>query len=92
MGKQRDTQVVTIKSIDEHPRVVELLKEIERLKSDKPGGIGAWQKAVKERDDHLAAEQVRLQSEICALQDRCSRLLGWALEIRAAANKPMPRD
>ena len=34
MGKQQDTQVVTIKSIDEHPRVVELLKEIERLKSD----------------------------------------------------------
>jgi hypothetical protein len=34
--------------------------------------------------------KVRLQSEICALQDRCSRLLGWALDVRAAANKPMP--
>jgi len=28
--------VVTIKSIDEHPRVLELIKEIERLKSDQP--------------------------------------------------------
>jgi len=37
--------------------VVELLKEIERRKSDEPGGIGHWQKGIKERDDFLAAER-----------------------------------
>ena len=30
---------------------------------------------VKERDDLLAAEKLRLQSQIAALQDRCARLL-----------------
>jgi hypothetical protein len=45
---------------------------------------------VKERDGLLAAERVRFQSDIAVLQDRCSRLLEWALGVRAAANKPMP--
>src|SRR5262249_15531385 len=40
----------------------------------------------------LAAEKLRLQSKICALQDRCSRLLEWALKVRAAVHKPIPWD
>ena len=38
------------------------------------------QKAIKDRDDLLAMEKVRLQTEICALQDRFARLLTWALD------------
>jgi hypothetical protein len=82
--------VVTIKSIDEHPVVIELRERIAKLTQELVGEAAVRQRLVKDRDDHIASEKVRLQSEIFALQDRFSKLQEWALEVRAAANKPIP--
>lgn len=85
----KDGDVVALKSIDEHPLVI-AREEIERLKGEHREQIQSWQKAVKERDDHIAVQKLGLQSELLASQDRCAKLQERVLEIRAAANKPLP--
>jgi hypothetical protein len=67
-----------------------LREKIDRLTRGLNGEVAVRLKAIKERDDHLAAEKVRLQTEIFALQDRYSKLQEWVLEVRAAANKTLP--
>jgi hypothetical protein len=75
-----------IKSLDEHPFVLGLKAEIERMKNEHVARIEDYSRAIRERDHKHAAEKLALQDQIFDLQNRLVELQSKMLAIRAAVS------
>jgi hypothetical protein len=73
-----------VRTIEEHPVVMGLRAEIERMKRENAARGEDYLKAVRERDQKHAAEKVSLQAQILDLQNTVAGHQEKLLTIRAA--------
>jgi hypothetical protein len=83
---QRDETVRVVKTIDEHPRVIGLLAEIERLKREKFKLGEQYNAAVRQRDEKHVADGAAWRQQVLDLQNEIVVLQDKLIAIRQAAN------
>jgi hypothetical protein len=81
-----DETVRVVKSIDEHPLVIGLRAEIERLKQAKFELGEQHHAAIRQRDEKYVADGVALRRQILSLQNEIVVLQDKLIAIRQAAN------
>ena len=85
MLKEAAAEAPRIKSIEEHPVVLGLVAEIERLKKAHFAQCEDHAKTIRERDQKYTAEKVSMQAALLAAQDRLAACQDRLLAIQAAA-------